>query len=38
VQIEQFIDTVIDLCEQLNQWLFARLLHTYERLAGGAPP
>jgi hypothetical protein len=37
-EIERFIDTVIDLCEELNQWLFARLLHSYEYLVQGEVP
>lgn len=37
-EIEEFIDTVIELCDELNQWLFNRLLHTYEYLVGTADP
>ncbi len=37
-EIEQFIDTVIELCDELNQWLFNRLRHTYEYLVGTADP
>jgi hypothetical protein len=37
-EIEEFIDTVIELCDELNQWLFNRLRHTYEYLVGAADP